>query len=193
MEEDVVDAFVNGLFANMVTRRQGKIAEILIQAEELFDGPDSIHHDLRDNVADDRIEVKCSKVQEKHTDTVTSDNFVTQCIEHDPANRRVNYDEREGSKWSCNIQQIKTTEFEKLYYVLFFKDRVCVFCIGPDEIAEDQRVNYCPTQHGGGKKEKEEGQFHVTNHNINYHIETYLHNQYTYREFIEMFPDADSL
>ena len=42
MEEDVVDAFVNGLFANMVTRRQGKIAEILIQAEELFDGPDSI-------------------------------------------------------------------------------------------------------------------------------------------------------
>lgn len=189
MNPDDIDKFVSGLFANLVTRRVGKIGEILIQAQELFDDPDSIHHDLKDNVTNDRIEVKCSKVQEGHDETLTRANFVKHCIEHDPSNRPVSYDERLDRKWGCNIQQIKRTEFEKLYYVLFFKDRVCVFCIGPDEIAEDLKVNYCPTQHGGGEKEKEEGQFHVTNNNIKHHIETYLDKEYTYEEFIKLFED----
>jgi len=181
------EKFVNGLFANMVTRRVGKIGEILIQAQELFDDADSIHHDLKDTAADDRIEVKCSKVQEEHEEPLTRENFITHCIEQDPTNRPVSYDERLDRKWVCNIQQIKRTEFEKLFYVLFFKDRVCVFCIGPDKIVEDEKVGYCPTQHGGGEKEIEEGQFMVKTNNIQHHIETYLHKEYTYEEFMQLF------
>ena len=187
------EKFVNGLYANMVTRRVGKIGEILIQAQEFFDDADSIHHDLKDTATDDRIEVKCSKVQEEHPEPLTRENFITHCIEHDPSNRPVSYDERLDRKWDCNIQQIKRTEFEKLFYVLFFKDRVCIFCIGPDEIAEDKKIGYCPTQHGGGEKEIEEGQFHVKNININHHIENYLHKEFSYEEFMQIFkkPEAD--
>ena len=180
-----VETFRRGLFS-LHTRRFGAIGEIFVQAIENFDAPESIFHDLIDSMNNERIEVKCSRVLTANSETITVENFVQQCLNNDPDSRPVNYGDRETSSWDCNIQQVKRTEFSRLYYLLFFRDRISVFSIRSEEIARDSAIKYSNKQH---KNNEGEGQFHVTNENIQHHIDTYNFEDYTYAQLIELFED----
>lgn len=180
-----VEAFRRGLFS-LQTRRFGKIGEIFVQALEEFDEPESIFHDLFDSMNGERIEVKCSRVLIANSETITVENFIQQCMNNDPESRPVNYADRETNAWDCNIQQVKRTEFSRLYYLLFFQDRISVFCIRSEQIQRDSALNYSDRQHAGNEGE---GQFHVTNENIQHHISTYHFGDFTYAQLLELFED----
>lgn len=171
-----------GLFS-LHTARIGKIGEIFIRALKGYGDPQSKHHDLFDITNDERVEVKCSKVLEGDQGPITQSSAIQQCIDNDPESRPIPYNDREDREWLCNIQQIKRAEFEKLYYILFFKDKICIFCIRSEEIA-DANINYSDRQHKGNEGE---GQFHITHRNIKLHLDNYLDNEYTYEQFIKVF------
>ena len=181
-----VETFRRGLFS-LHTTRIGKIGEIFIRALKDYGDPHSKHHDLYDNTNDEKVEVKCSKVLEGDQELITQSNAIQQCIDNDPESRPIPYKDRGNREWLCNIQQIKRAEFEKLYYILFFKDKICIFCIRSGEIAEAD-INYSDRQHKGNEGE---GQFHITHRNIKHHIDNYLDDEYTYEQFIQVFEEGD--
>ncbi|MBD13545.1 MAG: hypothetical protein CMJ72_00080 [Planctomycetaceae bacterium] len=181
---DRVESFRRGLFS-LHTTRFGKVGEIFIQAMENLAGPESNFHDLFDPREGERVEVKCSRVLEANSEKITVENFIDQCINNDPESRPLDFEEREDHSWDCNMQQIKRDEFSRLYYLLFFRNRVLVFCIRSEQIGED--INFSDRQHGRDG----EGQFHITDRNISHHIATYLLHHYTYNEFIQLFEDEE--
>ena len=80
------------------------------------------------------------------------------------------------------MQQIKTNLFSTLWYSLFFEDKVLLFKIKNDVIREDSNIHYSDKQH---RKNEGEGQFHITNKNIQYHVDNYLVKILTYEEVYE--------
>ncbi len=179
--QDRAESFRRGLFS-LQTRRFGTSVEVLSDIFGDFDEPKSIHHDRTNPVNENRVEVKGSKVLENNGQPITRSNLIQQCLDNDPESRPIAFEERENKNWDCNIQQIKRVEFEELYYVLFFRDKVCVFCINSDEIAGGG-INYSDKQHKGNEGE---GQFHITNKNINYHLENYLFAEYSYEAWMQL-------
>ena len=89
-------------------------------------------------------------------------------------------------KFDCNIQQVKRREFDVLYYGLFFSDCIQIFRINRSEIktcAEGGDIGYADKQHKGNKGE---GQFHITEKNLQVHLEKYFHKTLTYDELFQL-------
>lgn len=86
------------------------------------------------------------------------------------------------TKFDCNIQQVKRKEFDRLLYGLFFADKIAVFELSNKEVMKVQ--GYSDFQHKGNKGE---GQFHVNNDTIDYHMKTHLKEWITYEDVINMF------
>ena len=113
----------DGIFA-LHTRRFGSVAEVMIQRLIHAAKARSQFHDLYDDSLKHRIEVKFSRIQ-KQSETTITEATVLQCIaEATAANRMVPFTQWQQFKFDSNIQQIKRTEFEILYYGLFFADCV---------------------------------------------------------------------
>jgi hypothetical protein len=105
-----------------------------------------------------------------------TDNIIESLINHN-SDRYVDFKNCSNVEWDCNIQQIKTKLFNTLWYVLFFGDCIVIFKIGSDEILRDTNISYSNKQHRGNEGE---GQFHVTDKNIKYHLDNYLMKKITY-------------
>ena len=118
--------FRDGIFA-LNTRRFGRLAELMIQ--KMYDMKDSnnLAFDLlsKDN---EKIEVKFSTVLKKCSKQITAKNVIEQAV-----NSRL-------EKFDCNIQQIKTVEFDVLYYGCFFEDKIMIFKIDSKTIREDKEI-----------------------------------------------------
>jgi hypothetical protein len=85
------------------------------------------------------------------------------------------------SSFDCNIQQIKRTEFDSLYYGLFFSECVKIFHITSEEIGPD--IYYSDKQHKGNVGE---GQFHVNQDTLEIHLRQYLYQTLGYDELVEL-------
>ena len=83
----------------------------------------------------------------------------------------------ESYRFDCNIQQVKCTEFDVLYYGLFFADRIEIFMMRSAEILNCP--GYSDKQHRGNEGE---GQFHLNQDNIEYHRQHHLQRVLTYEE-----------
>lgn len=169
-----------GLFA-LNTRRFGTVAEVMIQRLLGCAAAKNVFHDLFDDAANLRIEVKSSCVRKKSNTPISADT-VLQCIEEATSEvRDVRFEEWTTSEFDCNIQQVKRTEFDVLYYGLFFSDCVKIFRIGSSEIGP--RILYSDKQHKGNVGE---GQFHVNQATLQGHLDTYLNASLTYNELLDL-------
>lgn len=163
------------------TRKFGGVVEKLVETilEEfgfIVEKSNDLSYDRKVNDLND--EIKGSRVLGKSVLNLETDNIVESLLKHETF-RFVNVEDKLGAEWDCNIQQIKTKLFKTLWYVLFFGDCVAIFKIGANEIVEDKNISYSNKQHRGNKGE---GQFHVTDKNIKYHLDNYLVKKITYIE-----------
>jgi hypothetical protein len=163
------------------TRKFGNVVEklvetILIEFGFIVKKSTDLSYDRQINSSND--EIKGSRVLGKSVLNLENENIIESLFSHD-TNRFVNIENSSETEWDCNIQQIKLELFNTLWYVLFFGDCVAVFKIERDNIVNDKNISYSNKQHRGNEGE---GQFHVTNKNIKYHLDNFLVKTITYNE-----------
>lgn len=173
--------FQQGLF-NLRTRRFGTAAELLIQKLLKASKGRTQFHDLYDDEQNHRIEVKFSTVNSSSDEPITVTNIVG-AIEAAGRERAVPFARWQEYKFDCNIQQVKTVEFDILYYGLFFADAIVIFKIETDTIAEDRKIQFSDKQHKGNVGE---GQFHINNTTLGHHLATYLYKVIKYDDFLDL-------
>jgi len=174
------DTLRDGIFA-LHTRRFGSVAEVMIRRLVHLGKGRNLFHDLYDDAAQHRIEVKFSRVQ-RAAETRITEATVLQCIEEATSEHRlVDFDEWRGQTFDCNIQQIKRVEFDVLYYGLFFADCVTIFRINSSEIGP--QIFYSDKQHKGNLGE---GQFHINQDTLQIHLDNYLYCSLTYDGLLEL-------
>lgn len=177
---EIVKNFRDGIFA-LHTRRFGTVAELII--EQTYGLTDAVnqHHDATDNEGN-RIEIKFSRLLKQNKYPIDKHNIINAALESTAFNRALKYDEIKDHKFDSNIQQIKRSEFDILYYGLFFADKIAVFSAKSEEIFNIP--GYSDFQHKGNEGE---GQFHIHNDSIAYHMEYHFKEWITYDEIYEIF------
>jgi hypothetical protein len=175
----------SGIFA-LRTRRFGSVAECMVKRLLKCSLSRSLFHDLYDDAQRHRIEVKFSIVQKKSEQTVT-EQTVLRCIEDATAeNRMVAFAAWREHEFDCNIQQVKRTEFDVLYYGLFFSECIKIFRIESKYIKQNNRggqIYYSDFQHKGNRGE---GQFHINLNTFQVHLDHYHYKTLTYDELYEL-------
>ena len=180
MNENIT-AFRDGIFA-LRTRRFGRLAELTIQELIHASVARNQFHDLYDEAEDHRVEVKFSTVMKQNEETIRSDNLIDQCTKATISNRAMKSTEIGIYNFDCNIQQIKRIEFDLLYYGLFFADKIAIFKLDSSEISTCK--GYSDFQHKGNEGE---GQFHLNQDSIQYHLENHLVQWLSYEELYALF------
>lgn len=82
--------------------------------------------------------------------------------------------------FDCNIQQIKPSEFDILYYGIFFKDKIVIFTAKSDDVPNMPGYSI---QHKGGS----EYQFHINKSNYAEHKKNYFYKELTYSQLYALF------
>jgi hypothetical protein len=173
--------FQRGIF-NLRTRRFGTAAELLIQKLLGAAKGRSQFHDLYDDQNNHRIEVKFSTVNTSSDEPITIKNLLS-AIERAGLERAVPFSAWQQFKFDCNIQQVKTVEFDILCYGLFFSDKIVIFKIDTATIPKDRAICFSDKQHKGNVGE---GQFHINNVTLPHHLNTYLYKIISYQDFLEL-------
>lgn len=176
-----IENFKEGIF-NLYTTRFGTMAELMIQKIYNMQNTNTNAYDKLLN--DERIEIKFSRVLTEHIRPIRMNNVIEQCLASSSIHRWISYAQREESKFDCNIQQVKPSEFDWLYYGLFFQDKIIIFKISSEQIAS--LPQYSNKQHKGNVGE---GQFHITTTNLEYHIQHHLINSISYNELYNLFKE----
>ena len=169
----------DGIFA-LNTRRFGTVAEIMVKRLKSLGKSHNMFHDLYDTEAKQRVEVKFSRVGQ-NLDKLTENNLLECILKEQGTDRRIAFANWTRHRFLCNIQQVKRTEFEVLYYGMFFDDFVKIFRITPDQI--DSSIGYGDKQHKGNVGE---GQFHITEKTLQIHLDRFYHHTLTYQDLLEL-------
>lgn len=170
-------AFIEGIFL-LSPRRFGTIAEIMIDRLFNLAPSNTLKYDSKDN--DKRIEIKFSRALKKE-EKLQNNNLIAICKNAFISNRMIKTDETSISFFDCNIQQVKPTEFDVLYYGIFFKDKIEIYQINSSNIP--LLKNYSAKQHRGNEGE---GQFHLNSSNIEEHRNKYLIKTLTYKQLYRL-------
>ena len=178
-----INKFRDSLFS-LQTRKFGSVNEkfveiILKELEYIVEPSTDLSYDRNVNLK--RNEIKGSRVLGKSFFDVESDDIIQELYNHE-TNRKVSKSNPENVNWDCNIQQIKRSCFEILWYVLYFEDCIMIFKISSESITSDKKLKYSNKQHRGNE---DEGQFHVTNKNIKHHLDNYFVREVSYSEMLD--------
>lgn len=163
------------------TRRFGNVAEIMIESLYNLDESNSLAYDRYDPSTGERIEIKFSKVLKRNSSAINYSNIIEQIAEANVSNRAISYDDAETTSFDCNIQQVKCSEFDLLYYGLFFTDAIEIFKMTSDDVLN--LSGYSNKQHRGNIGE---GQFHINNSNIQYHRDNFFERILSYEELFDL-------
>lgn len=176
-----IKKFRDGIFS-LYTRRFGTVAELMIASLYNLDESLDQFHDRYDNVNKQKVEIKFSTVRKSNTGSITSKNVIQSCIDANIQNREFNSTDIHTCNFDCNIQQIKTSEFDILYYGLFFADKIAIFSMTSDEVKNCK--GYSDKQHKGNIGE---GQFHLNRDSIDYHLKNNIKQWLSYEELYNIF------
>lgn len=77
---------------------------------------------------------------------------------------------------------IKRSEFDILYYGLFFADKIAIFTLKTKDVMGTP--GYSDFQHKGNEGE---GQFHLHNKSIKYHMDNHFKEWLTYEQIYDIF------
>ena len=180
MEQNIQE-FRDGIFA-LRSRRFGTVAELMIEKLYGFKESRNQFHDRFDDTCNKRVEIKFSTVMKANESTINASNLIDQCAKASLAQRALNSQDIDHFPFDCNIQQVKCAEFDLLYYGLFFADKIAIFSMTNDEVISCP--GYSDFQHKGNEGE---GQFHLNNTSIEYHLKNYFVRWLFYEEFYHMF------
>ncbi len=168
----------DGIFA-LFTRRFGTVAEILIKRMQRLGQARARFHDLFDEIESRRVEVKFSRALASHDDPITTEN-VLRAIEAALLERKaVAVSNATTESYDCNIQQVKRSEFDVLYYGIFFRDAVVVFRAESKDIPA--MPGYSDKQHKGNHGE---GQFHISSETYHWHRKNRFYTELTYEQLL---------
>lgn len=177
----IITDFVEGIFS-LQTRRFGTVAElIMLEKYGLSDKTSNQHYDATDN-ENNKIEIKFSRVLRSNNKQITKKNILAETVYSSMYKRAISSKDYKKIAFDSNIQQVKRTEFDFLYYGLFFKDKIAIFKIKSTDVENIE--GYSDFQHKGNKGE---GQFHINNDTIDYHMKNHFLEWITYEEVYEMF------
>ena len=176
-----ISLFKNGIFS-LRTRRFGTVAEYMM-TKLLQEGRLSgkSNYDLTDKEGN-RIEVKFSTVRKRNEVAINENNILQQILNSTSEHNMVVSNQVDIASFDCNIQQVKPNEFDVLYYGLFFQDKIAIFKISNSEVLN--MPTYCNKQHRGNVGE---GQFHINNKTVQYHIDNFLFCWLSYEELYNLF------
>ena len=176
-----INEFRDGIFA-LRTRRFGNVAEIMIEKIYKLENSNKLNYDRFDKQENKKIEIKFSTVMKENEERINSSNVIEQCLKANIANRAMKFEDIAQYKFDCNIQQIKCNEFDILYYGLFFADKILIFKIASNDVFKLD--NYSNKQH---RNNEGEGQFHINNENLQFHIDKFLIKKLTYDDLYKLF------
>ena len=158
MSVDIND-FQRGIFA--LGTNFGELAQLMVQKLEGFIPANGKYYDLLDSQGN-KIEVKFSRAKKKLA-ALNDTNVVEYCLNSTIDSRALLESEATNVRFDCNIQQLKPSEFDVLYYGIFFKDSIVIFRANSSDVPS--MPGYA-IQHKGGT----EYQFHINKSNFNTHI-----------------------
>ena len=171
-----LEQFKSGIFS--LGTNFGELAQLMIEKLEKFKPADGKYFDLLGS-NNQKIEVKFSRAKKK-LKSLQSSNIIDLCMNAATDSRVLTEADATEIAFDCNIQQIKPSEFDMLYYGIFFKDKIVVFVAKSDLVPDMPGYSI---QHKGGT----EYQFHIKKTNYKYHKENYFYKELTYLELFKLF------
>ena len=174
--KEKLEQFKSGIFS--MSTNFGELAQLMIKKLGNFAPADNKYYDLSDSNKQ-RIEVKFSRAKKK-LKPLKKTNIIQYCLESASDSRTFIEADATKTTFDCNIQQIKPTEFDVLYYGIFFKDKVVIFMAKSNCI--DSMPGYS-IQHKGGS----EYQFHINKLNYDIHKKEYFYKELTYKSLLNLF------
>ena len=120
--------FRNGIM-NMNVNQFGRVGEVVVETLMGYAPSKDSKYDFNDE-NDRRVEVKATKVQKEKVEIVAGNLYDT-AISFSKQEQLINQQAAFNGQvvFSCRIQRIKPPMFDRLFYLLFFKDQVEVFNI----------------------------------------------------------------
>lgn len=197
-KEDRVEQFKQGIFS--LRTNFGELAQLMIKEKYGFDDSDDKTYDLKDSSKqgiESHIEVKFARAY-RNPSSITRNNVLTLC-----SNSSI--DVYLSTEWNdrelfCNIEQVKPDLFRTLYYGIFWKDIIEIFCIDsehhglfPDSLDRfksdvDYRkeirtsIPYFYLQHN-----QKDYQFHLKKGSIPKHRSAFAKCTMTYEDLYDLF------
>ena len=176
--EKELEQFKSGIFS--LGTNFGELAQLMIEKLEKFKPADGKYFDLLDS-NDRKIEVKFSRAKKK-LKPLKSSNLIDLCMNAATDSRVLAETDATKVTFDCNIQQIKPSEFDMLYYGIFFKDKIVIFTAQSDVVPNMPGYSI---QHKGGT----EYQFHIKKTNYNHHKDNHFYKELTYVELFKLFEE----
>ncbi len=180
MSKANIEMFRDGIFA-LRTRRFGNVAEIMIQKMFGLNDSDTLNYDKYDKNTKNRVEIKFSTVMKTNDNNINQTNVIEQIFKANISQRAIKYSEIDVCNFDCNIQQIKCDEYDILYYGLFFADKILIFKMTNEQTK--QCKGYSNKQH---RNNEGEGQFHINNKTIDYHLEKHFIKEISYKKLYNL-------
>lgn len=174
--EKDLEKFKNVIFS--LGTNFGELAQLMIKKLGKYTSANGKYFDLLDS-NNKKIEVKFSRAKKK-LKPLEESNIVELCLNSSSDSRALTEADAKNITFDCNIQQIKPSEFDILYYGIFFKDKIVIFK------AQSSVVPNMPgysIQHKGGT----EYQFHINKSNYSDHKKKYFYKELTYLELFNLF------
>lgn len=131
------DDFKDGII-NLNTRQFGRVVELLIKVIYQQSDSNCLSYDLVEG--NYRVEVKASRVLKSNKLKISTETLYDLIINNSNRNRLIAQSDVEIYDFDCNIQQIKITCFDFLYYALFFSDVIEIFKIDNAQISKDKSI-----------------------------------------------------
>lgn len=171
-----LEQFKSGVFS--LGTNFGELAQLMIKELEEFTPADGKYFDLLDS-NNKKIEVKFSRAKKK-LNPLKKSTIIELCLNSASDSRALTEADATKTAFDCNIQQIKPSEFDVLYYGIFFKDKIVIFKAPSDVVPNMPGYSI---QHKGGT----EYQFHINKSNYADHKKKHFYKQLTYTELLHLF------
>lgn len=201
-KEEKVERFKQGIFS--LRTNFGELAQLMIKEMFGFEDADDKTYDLKDpskQGVESHIEVKFARAY-RNPLSITRNNVISLCSN---SSRDVYLStEWDNRDLFCNIEQVKPELFRTLYYGIFWKDIIEIFCIDsehhglfPDSLDRFKRdaeyrkeirtkIPYFYLQHN-----KKDYQFHLKKKSIPIHRRDFLERIMTYEELYDLFAEKE--
>ena len=171
-----LEQFKSGIFS--LGTNFGELAQLMIKELEKFTPSDGKYFDLLDS-NNQKIEVKFSRAKKK-LKPLKKSNIIELCLNSASDSRVLAEADATKITFDCNIQQIKPSEFDVLYYGIFFKDIIVIFKAQSEVVPNMPEYSI---QHKGGT----EYQFHINKSNYADHKKKHFYKELTYSELLDLF------
>jgi len=195
-----IEQFKNGIFS--LRTNFGELAQLMIKKKYGLKKSTKIEYDLiayDDEKNEIPVEVKFARAY-KNSTSINEKNILDICL-----HRSVDVfssDDADLNDMFCNIEQIKPDLFNRLYYGVFWNDKVEIFCIDeskhhlfPDSIehfktdkkySKDIRkeIPYLYLQHN-----KKDYQFYLKKNSVPVHRKSFFKDSLTYEDLFNLFAE----